>query len=136
MTNYALYKKWWIEHEAPHKIPSLYYGDTPETAFKQHIQDMGLYELMETLENWNEEQVTVQDEPSLTKLLIDAIEKFKKQNPVQPPPFPRPPYDYNPLYPEVNSAKPQCRKCGMQLDKVMGYVCGDVHCPTFMKATC
>jgi hypothetical protein len=55
MTIYGRYKKWWIKHEAPHHIPSLYYGDTPEIAFRQHIKDMGLYDLMETLEYWKEE---------------------------------------------------------------------------------
>ena len=34
------------------------------------------------------------------------------------------------------SEKPRCKKCGMQLESVMGYVCGDTHCPTFLKATC
>jgi hypothetical protein len=54
MTNYGRYKQWWIKHEAPHNIPSLYYGDTPESAFRQHIGDMSLYKLMETLEDWSE----------------------------------------------------------------------------------
>lgn len=60
MSNYARYKKWWMKHQAPHEIPSLYYGDTPESAFKQHIKDMSVYKLMETLEAW-EEEVPVQD---------------------------------------------------------------------------
>jgi hypothetical protein len=55
MTNYVRYKQWWIKHEAQHNIPSLYYGDTPETAFRQHINGMSLYQLMETLEDWEEE---------------------------------------------------------------------------------
>ena len=58
---------------------------------------------------------------------------LKEDEPVQSPPF-VPPY-YNPLYPEVNSQKPQCPKCKMRLDQVMGYVCGDVNCPTFMRVT-
>ena len=32
--------------------------------------------------------------------------------------------------------KPKCGKCGMDLSNVMGYVCADTYCPTFMKATC
>lgn len=32
--------------------------------------------------------------------------------------------------------KPCCKKCGMQLERVTGYVCGDTHCPTFLKVTC
>ena len=139
MSSYARYKKWWIEHQAKNFIPSLYYGDTPELAFKQHITDMSVYELMETLEAWEEEEVSVQ-EPSITKLLNDMVEKFKEQHNYPPmeqtPSFPRPHIPYNPLFPTVSQTKPQCSKCGMYLDKVMGYVCGDTHCPTFMKATC
>lgn len=161
MSSYSQYKKWWMKHQAPHEIPSLYYGDTPESAFKQHIKDMSLYELMETLEAWEEEEVSVQDmtreqllgqimylrkklslleEPSLTKLLNDAIEKFKEQHNYPPmeqtPSFPRPHIPYNPLFPTVSQTKPQCPKCGIHLSGVMGYVCNDAQCPTFMKATC
>jgi hypothetical protein len=49
MKEYIAYKAWWIENEAYEKIPSLYWGDTPEQAFKQHIADMGLYALLEQL---------------------------------------------------------------------------------------
>lgn len=55
MTNYGRYKQWWMKHQAPYEIPSLYYGDTPETAFREHIKGMSLYQLMETLEDWEEE---------------------------------------------------------------------------------
>jgi len=138
MSSYSQYKKWWMKHQAPHEIPSLYYGDTPESAFKQHIKDMSLYQLMETLEAWEEEEVPVQ-EPDITKLLNDAVEKFKEQHNYPPmeqtPSFPSPHIPYDPLLP-TTWQKPQCRKCGMYLDKVMGYVCGDNHCPTFMKVTC
>jgi hypothetical protein len=139
MNSYTQYKKWWMKHQAPHEIPSLYYGDTPESAFKQHIKDMSLYKLMETLEAWEEEEVPVPAEPSLQKLLNDMVEKFKEQHNYPPmeqtPSFPRPQIPYNPLLP-TTWQKPQCPKCGMYLDKVVGYVCGDNHCPTFMKATC
>jgi hypothetical protein len=27
----------------------------------------------------------------------------------------------------------KCQKCGMEFKGVMGYVCADTHCPTFMK---
>jgi hypothetical protein len=43
-----------MEHQAPNLVPSLYWGQTAEEAFKQHITDTGLYKLMETLEAWNE----------------------------------------------------------------------------------
>lgn len=135
MSSYARYKKWWIEHQAPHEIPSLYYGDTPEIAFRQHIKDMSLYQLMETLEEW-EEEALVPAEPSLQKLLNDMVEKFKEQHNYPPmeqtPSFPRPYIKY----PTQNDPKPKCQKCGISLSGVMGYVCRDNHCPTFMKVTC
>jgi hypothetical protein len=49
---YLKYKDWWMEYESPHKVPSGYWGNTGEEAFEQHVKDMGLYELMETLANW------------------------------------------------------------------------------------
>jgi hypothetical protein len=55
MKAYITYKKWWIEHQAKDFIPSLYYGEDPETAFRQHITDLGLYGLMETLADWIQE---------------------------------------------------------------------------------
>jgi len=126
MKAYIAYKKWWIEYEAPSKIPSSYWGDTPEQAFRQHITDMGLYRLMEMLAEWPEDQPTI--EP--------------------PPPFipPTPPYKYDPLtypqpWPAPFTPNPwpgvrNCAKCGINLDGVMGYVCSDANCPTFMKVTC
>jgi hypothetical protein len=137
MNSYARYKQWWIEHEAPHVVPSLYYGDTPEIAFREHIEKMGLYELMETLQDW-EEEVPVQ-ESNIIDMWDNMVEKIKEQpwhSPMeQTPSFPRPHIPYNPLLP-TTWQKPQCPKCGMYLDKVMGYVCVDSQCPTFMKATC
>lgn len=134
MNSYSQYKKWWMKHQAPHEIPSLYYGDTPESAFKQHIKDMSVYKLMETLEGW-EEEVPVQ-EPDITKLLNDAIEQIKQQ-PLHSPmeQTPSRPYPYL-KYPTENYPKPQCSKCGIALSGVMGYVCNDMNCPTFMKVTC
>ena len=135
MKAYIAYKKWWIEHQAKDFIPSLYYGDDPEIAFRQHINDMSLYELMETLVDWEE----------------------KAPVPIQPPTFipPTPPYKYDPLpwpkpwpspFPRPMPTTPpmqplwpgvrNCSKCGINLDGVMGYVCGDTNCPTFMKVTC
>lgn len=55
MKEYIAYKEWWITHHAPSLIPSLYWGETVEQAFKQHVNDMGLYRLMETLAVWSEE---------------------------------------------------------------------------------
>jgi hypothetical protein len=49
MESYRKYKEWWIKYQAPYYVPSLYYGETAESAFEQHIKNMGLYELMEIL---------------------------------------------------------------------------------------
>ena len=32
--------------------------------------------------------------------------------------------------------KRTCSRCGISLEGVMGYVCSDSHCPTFIKPTC
>jgi hypothetical protein len=52
MKAYLAYKQWWIDNVAPAEFPSEYFGDTPEQAFKQHVNDLGLYNLMETLCTW------------------------------------------------------------------------------------
>lgn len=47
-----------------------------------------------------------------------------------------PPYNPIPInYPHIYE-KPKCRKCGMELSNVMGYVCAAIDCPTFLKTTC
>lgn len=47
------------------------------------------------------------------------------------------PYKYDPSAPwPTTYPKQSCPKCGISLDGVMGYVCGDTRCPTFMKVTC
>lgn len=129
MKAYVSYKKWWIEFEAPSKIPSMYWGDTTEQAFRQHVTDMGLYQLMEMLATWPEE-VT---EPTLPHIKYPTTDNpFPYLQPL-PTPFPRPfPEPVPNPYPGVRN----CSKCGMRLDQVMGYVCGDTHCPTFLKVTC
>jgi len=55
MNEYTAYKEWWKKWEAPSKVPSCYYGQDAEEAFEQHVKDLGLYRLMETLEMWREE---------------------------------------------------------------------------------
>ena len=125
MKAYIAYKKWWIEHQAKDFIPSLYYGDDPEIAFRQHVKDMGLYQLMETLVDWEEAPAPIQPLP-----FIPPTPPYK----YDPLPYPQPwpaPFTPNP-YPGVRN----CAKCGINLDGVMGYGCSDAHCPTFMKVTC
>lgn len=61
------------------------------------------------------------------------VEPLRPFNPLDPPA----PVQPAPQFPDPQVAeKPRCPKCGMQLDAVMGYVCGDLHCPTFLKAIC
>lgn len=52
MKTYIEYKKWWIESIAPRHVPSLYYGNTVEQAFETYVKRLGLYNLMETLADW------------------------------------------------------------------------------------
>lgn len=40
------------------------------------------------------------------------------------------------ITPPVIFEKQCCSKCGMPVGGVMGYVCNDLHCPTFLKVTC
>ena len=50
------------------------------------------------------------------------------------------PYPVQPSWPTTPPgtfyAKPKCSKCGMELSNVMGYVCADTYCPTFMNVAC
>jgi hypothetical protein len=55
MKEYISYKTWWIDHVAPAHIPSLYWGETAEQAFKYHVQNLGVYGLMEILTSWDAE---------------------------------------------------------------------------------
>ena len=58
--------------------------------------------------------------------IIDLLPKEKSPySPSYPPPTP------GPSFPPTT-----CSKCGLRLDQVMGYVCGDTYCPTFVKPTC
>lgn len=54
MEAYRSYKAWWIKHQAPQHVPSLYWGNTEEEAFKRHVSDLGLYSVLEILDEWTE----------------------------------------------------------------------------------
>ena len=54
MKEYIEYKKWWMTWEAPSRVPILDSGET-EDAFEQHINEIGLYQLMETLADWGDD---------------------------------------------------------------------------------
>jgi hypothetical protein len=43
---------------------------------------------------------------------------------------------WNPAAPPYNSNYSKCTKCGIDLSKNMGYVCGDSSCPTTVRVTC
>lgn len=49
---YRSYKSWWVEWQAPSRVGSLYWGDTPEDAFQQHLKEMSTYEFFELLSVW------------------------------------------------------------------------------------
>ena len=51
MNNYVRYRNWWRQHQ----YESFYQSEPFEVAFAEHINSMTLYELMETLEGWGEE---------------------------------------------------------------------------------
>jgi hypothetical protein len=54
MKAYIDYKAWWIDTQAPHRTISSWSVDHEEM-FKEHVNGLGLYELMELLVNWYEE---------------------------------------------------------------------------------
>lgn len=57
--------------------------------------------------------------------IIDLLPKEKSPySPSYPPPTP------GPSFPPFT-----CSRCGMRLDRVMGYVCTDIYCPTFTNIT-
>ena len=126
MNNYVRYRNWWMKHQAPHE-----WQMRPQEAFKQHIESMSLFELMETLEGFGEEdndEYASGSQPE--KMMEEWAKEFDKVG--QLPNFARPYIKY----PTQNDPKPKCQKCGIALSGVMGYVCSDNNCPTFMKATC
>jgi len=51
INNYVRYRNWWRQHQ----YESFYQSEPFEVAFAEHINSMTLYELMETLEGWGEE---------------------------------------------------------------------------------
>ena len=51
MNNYVRYRNWWRQHH----YASFYQSEPFEVAFAEHINSMTLYELMETLEGFGEE---------------------------------------------------------------------------------
>lgn len=55
MKAYTAYKRWWIENQSPHYVGSLYWGETAEECFAQHVKDLGVYGLFEMLQAWDEE---------------------------------------------------------------------------------
>jgi len=115
MNNYVRYRNWWMAHRGP--------VDLDEQAFKDHINSMTLFELMETLEGFGEEDNDEYAPGSQPEKLMEewGLPDF-------PPPYIKYPTQKNPM--------PQCPKCGLGLSGVMGYVCSDQYCPTFMKVTC
>ncbi len=70
-------------------------------------------------------QSDVEDIKHDVALIIQHLLKKDEPNPIPPHvPYPRDGIPTPPL---------KCSKCGMEFRGVMGYVCADNHCPTFMK---
>lgn len=77
-----------------------------------------------------------QDIETIKRDISWIIQHLLNQNkPIQPPPY-IPNSPTIPNWPSVPSIGKNCPKCGISLDGVMGYVCGDTNCPTFLKVTC
>lgn len=58
-------------------------------------------------------------------------EKLDRMNLPQLPPWPLPQPGPQPL--PNQQFKQTCQKCGISLAGVMGYVCTDYNCPTFLQ---
>ena len=56
------------------------------------------------------------------------LDKANQYPPVQP--------IWNPAAPPWNGNYSKCSKCGIDLSKNMGYVCGNPSCPTSVRVTC
>ena len=123
INNYVRYRNWWRKwtYDKAHD-PGPF-----DACFKAHINAMSLYELMETLEGFGEEDNDEYAPGSQPEKMMEqwVLPDF--------PPYIKYPTTDNPNpYPRVRS----CSRCGINLTGVMGYVCSDQHCPTFMKVTC
>jgi len=152
MNNYVRYRNWWRKwsYDKAHD-PGPF-----DACFKAHINRMSLYEVMETLEGFGEEDNDEyapgsQPEKLMEELVLpDFPPPYIKYptpsnpTPIVPLPFipPTPPYKYDPLthpkpWPAPFTPNPwpgvlSCSRCGISLDGVMGYVCSDRQCPTFV----
>ncbi len=139
MNNYVRYRNWWRKwtYDKAHD-PGPF-----DACFKAHINRMSLYELMETLEGFGEEDNDEYAPGSQPEKLMEewGLPDF-------PPPYIKYPTPSNPtpMYPPTFIPQPMpttpptqpvwpgvvsCSKCGINLGGVMGYVCCDQACPTF-----
>ena len=53
MKAYQEFKQWWINNESHNHI-GLFWGDTPDECFKNYINHLSNYELLEKLERWSD----------------------------------------------------------------------------------
>lgn len=72
MKAYLKYKEWWIETQSQYYKDSdeMFADDSDEDIFKRYVNQMSLYELMETLAVW-EEELDNQIQQELTLLQND-----------------------------------------------------------------
>jgi hypothetical protein len=83
MKAYIDYKAWWIETQAPHKVPSLYWGDSSEQAFTVHVSELSLYSLMELLVEWHQEVPNLEAVASLeneVEAIKDTVGSLDRSN--------------------------------------------------------
>lgn len=63
--------------------------------------------------------------------LLDEIEKITKENPT----IPSDPLKDYPKPPQLGRIT-KCSLCGLELAGIMGYVCTNIDCPTFVQPRC
>lgn len=71
INNYVRYRNWWRNND----YYKSYHPEPFDVAFAEHINSMTLYELMETLEGWGEEDNDEYAAGSETEKLM--LEMFK-----------------------------------------------------------
>lgn len=84
-----------------------------------------------TISEKSDTETMIQDNFNEILRRLDEIEKTILDRTV--PQYPSYPI---PTIPSPYIHSNSCAKCGITLNGVMGYVCSDQNCPTFMKVTC
>jgi hypothetical protein len=81
MKAYIDYKAWWIDTQAPHIDPN--FTADPEEMFKEHVNKLGLYGLMELLVEWHQEVPDLETVTSLeyeVEAIKDTVGSLDRSN--------------------------------------------------------